>query len=52
MQTCFPVNYLGHVPVAPVPVGTAPGAGVLQRHEVENILAASRELVSVTREIK
>lgn len=47
----FRVISLGQVPgAAPIPI--APGAGVLQRHEVENILAASRELVSATREIK
>ncbi|CAL8141990.1 unnamed protein product [Orchesella dallaii] len=41
----------GQVPPV-MPQVAAPGAGVLQRHEVENILAASRELVAATREIK
>jgi hypothetical protein len=35
----------------PVQAGI-PAASPIQRHEVENILAASRELVASTREIK
>jgi len=45
-------HQIGQVPAGGVPPPAVPGAGVLQRHEVENILAASRELVSATRDIK